>query len=108
MVNELKISIKKRASLRIDSKPNKPSSKYLDGHKIQNNHNELHLLADKKEAFGIAHSFGPSIRTKHLDVRHHYIKQQNNNGVITMTLVPTTEQQADLLTKLIVRIGLYS
>ena len=96
LANELKIPMKKKATLKID---NKESTKYHDGEIIQDNQNDLHLLVDNKGAFDIAHSYGPSKRTKHLDVRHHYIQQQINNGVITMTLVPTTEQQADFLTK---------
>ena len=96
LANELKIPMKKKATLKID---NKISTKYHDGEIIQDNQNDLHFLVDNKGAFDIAHCYGPSKRTKHLDVRHHYIQQQINNGVITMTLVPTTEQQADFLTK---------
>ena len=96
LANELKIPMKKKVTLKID---NKISTKYHDGEIIQDNQNDLHLLVDNKGAFDIAHSYGPSKRTKHLDVRHHYVQQQINNGVITMTLVPTTEQQADFLTK---------
>ena len=96
LANEIRIPMKKKASLKID---NKPSTKCHNVEIITNSNYELHLLVDKKGAFDIAHSYGPSKRTKHLDVRHHYIQQQINEGVISMTLVPTTEQEADFLTK---------
>ena len=34
-----------------------------------------------------------------MEVRHHYLQHQINNKIIRITLVPTTEQLADFLTK---------
>ena len=74
LADELRIPVVKRpVSLRIDDKP---ATKYHEGTIIKDNLNDLLLLTDNKGAFDIAHTNGPSKRTKHLDVRHHYIQQQ--------------------------------
>ena len=38
-------------------------------------------------------------RTKHIDVRYHYIRQQQEQNVLTMTYVKPELQLADILTK---------
>ena len=38
-------------------------------------------------------------RTKHIDVKHHYIREKVEDGIIKLRYVPTTEQLADCLTK---------
>nr|GEZ26922.1 retrotransposon protein, putative, unclassified [Tanacetum cinerariifolium] len=38
-------------------------------------------------------------RSKHIDIRHHFIKEQVENGVIELYFVNTEYQLADLLTK---------
>ena len=93
--------VNRPASLRID---NKPATKYHDGEIIVETRQDLQLLTDNKGAFDISHTNGPSKRTKHLDVRHHYIQQQVHTKVIRMTQVPTSEQWADFLTKAVGRV----
>jgi len=38
-------------------------------------------------------------RTKHLDVRHHFVRETVKRGVILITYVPTGENVSDILTK---------
>jgi hypothetical protein len=38
-------------------------------------------------------------RTKHIDVRYHYVREQQMDGSIVVSHVGTKEQLADLLTK---------
>ena len=38
-------------------------------------------------------------RTKHIDIKHHYIRGEVQKGVIVLKWVPTADQQADVLTK---------
>ncbi len=38
-------------------------------------------------------------RTKHIDVRYHFIRQLPEDGIIDATYVPSKEQKADLFTK---------
>ena len=38
-------------------------------------------------------------KTKHIDVKYHYSRDIENRGVISLVYCPTTEMQADILTK---------
>ena len=40
-----------------------------------------------------------SRRSKHIDIKYHYIREQVRNGLITLSYCPTTEMIADILTK---------
>ena len=75
LANELRIPLKQKTMLKIDDKP---QTKYHDGKIIEDTRNDLKCLVDNKGAFDIANSYGPSKRTKHLDVRHHYIQEKVN------------------------------
>lgn len=47
----------------------------------------------------LATSFGFHSRTKHIDVRHHFIKQKQQDGEINLEYMPTEDMPADVLTK---------
>ena len=38
-------------------------------------------------------------RTKHIDVRHHFVKEHTKMGKVTFQHIPTTKNIADILTK---------
>lgn len=38
-------------------------------------------------------------RTKHIDIRHHYVREAVANGVVAVKSIPRTEMTADVLTK---------
>ena len=38
-------------------------------------------------------------RTKHIDIRYHFIRERVASGEVELRYVPTAEQLADLLTK---------
>lgn len=38
-------------------------------------------------------------RSKHIDIKHHYIREKCNDGTIDLTYVPTNENIADVMTK---------
>lgn len=42
---------------------------------------------------------GYSARTKHIDVRHHYLREHIESGRINVVHIPTEEMVADVLTK---------
>jgi hypothetical protein len=45
-------------------------------------------------------------RTKHIDLRYHYIRDATENGTISLLYVHTNEQIADALTKALPRVKL--
>lgn len=57
------------------------------------------LLSDNQGAIKLVLNPGFHRRTKHIDVKYHYIREQQRNGVIKADYVGTKEQLADLLTK---------
>jgi hypothetical protein len=38
-------------------------------------------------------------RTKHIDVKYHFIQESSQNGLIQLVYIPTDEMVADILTK---------
>ena len=38
-------------------------------------------------------------RTKHIDVRYHFIREKYENGLFTLNYIPSDEQLADFFTK---------
>ena len=61
------------------------------------------LYNDNKGAIDLVKNSGYRSRTKHIDIRHHFIREMNENGEIVVDYLPTTEMTADALTK-----GLYA
>ena len=43
----------------------------------------------------------PAYRTKHIDIRYHYIREALRDGVVDLRFCPTSEMLADLLTKVL-------
>jgi len=38
-------------------------------------------------------------RAKHIDIKHHFIREQVNNGIVKLEYCPTEEMVADIFTK---------
>ena len=57
------------------------------------------LLCDNQSALAIAKDDKEHQRTKHIDVAHHFVREQVENGTIKLQYVPTEDQDADILTK---------
>ena len=58
------------------------------------------VYEDNKAAIQLGqHSDMISQRTKHIDVRYHFLRQHISSGKITLTWIPSKEQLADILTK---------
>jgi len=58
--------------------------------------------SDNQGAILLAKNPGHHKRTKHIDVRHHFIRQEVESGTIALNYIPTTEQPSDMLTKSLV------
>jgi hypothetical protein len=57
------------------------------------------LHVDNESAIALAESSAYRARTKHINVRYHYIRQEVQEGRIELSYLPTEEMPADGLTK---------
>ncbi|CAG7731317.1 unnamed protein product, partial [Allacma fusca] len=57
------------------------------------------VLVDNQSAIRLVKNPEMHARTKHIDVRYHYIRDQEAKGEVSVQYVPTTDQLADGLTK---------
>ncbi len=61
------------------------------------------ILEDNQGAIAIAKNPVDNSRTKHIDIRYHYICECVQNGQIQLQYCPTDDMKADILTKPLVR-----
>lgn len=61
------------------------------------------ILEDNQGAIAIAKNPVDHSRTKHIDIRYHYIRECVQNGQIQLQYCPTDDMKADILTKPLVR-----
>lgn len=61
------------------------------------------LLSDNQSAITIAKSGMLNARTKHIDIRYHFIRDGIASGHVVLEYCPTGKMVADILTKLLVR-----
>ncbi|CAB1114292.1 unnamed protein product [Ectocarpus sp. CCAP 1310/34] len=64
---------------------------------------KIKVLEDNKGALALIENPFSSARSKHIDVRFHFIRELFKSGKITAEYVPTGEQHADMLTKVLGR-----
>lgn len=57
------------------------------------------IFSDSQSAIALAKNPVHHQRTKHIDIRHHFIREAIQNGQIEMKYVKTQENPADILTK---------
>nr|GFB85734.1 retrovirus-related Pol polyprotein from transposon TNT 1-94 [Tanacetum cinerariifolium] len=57
------------------------------------------MYCESKAAIAISCNPVQHSRTKHIDVRYHFIKEKVENGIIELFFVETEYQLADLFTK---------
>jgi hypothetical protein len=57
------------------------------------------VYEDNQGCIAMAGKEDVSKRTKHIDVRYHYVREQVEAEVMALTWVPSAEQIADILTK---------
>ena len=59
----------------------------------------VQLYCDNQGAIGLSKNPEDHRRTKRIDIRHHYIREKQEDGTITIHFLPTAEMIADGLTK---------
>jgi hypothetical protein len=57
------------------------------------------LLCDNESAIKLTNNLVQHARTKHIDVRHHFIRDHQQKGDICIESVGTKDQLADIFTK---------
>ena len=57
------------------------------------------ILSDNQAACSLSHSPAVSARSKHIDIRHHFIRDLVQNGSFSTTWIPTGDMPADIFTK---------
>ena len=63
------------------------------------------MMEDNQGAIALAKNPIAHSRTKHIDIRFHFIREARENGLIQIKYCPTEEMLADLLTKPLPRIS---
>jgi hypothetical protein len=64
-----------------------------------NETNPLRLWSENESAVKIATNHVQHKRTKHIDIRHHFLRDHVSKGDIVMKGVRTDDQLADIFTK---------
>ncbi|GKD21973.1 hypothetical protein Tco_1223676 [Tanacetum coccineum] len=65
--------------------------------------NKIPLYSDSKSAIALSCNTVQHSRTKHIDVRYHFTKEQVKNDVVELYFVETNFQLADIFTKALAR-----
>lgn len=61
--------------------------------------NATQIWEDNQGAIALAQNAGYHARTKHVDIRHHFIREKIEDGTVAVAYVDTKNQLADILTK---------
>lgn len=59
----------------------------------------IEVHCDNMSAIAISKNDGHHQRTKHIDIRHHFVRELAKKGTIRIIWIPTKEQTADIFTK---------
>jgi hypothetical protein len=57
------------------------------------------LLSDNQSACALANNSTITSRSKHINVRHHFIRDHISDGTFCMNWIPTSNMPADIFTK---------
>lgn len=63
--------------------------------------NTLTFFCDNTSAINISKNLVQHFRTKHIDIRHHFIRELVEEGLVVLEHVPTEHQKANIFTKLL-------
>ncbi|GJY35419.1 hypothetical protein Tco_0420797 [Tanacetum coccineum] len=62
-------------------------------------YNHVPLYCDNKSAISLCCNNVQHSRSKHIDIRHHFIREQVENGLVELYFMRTEYQLADIFTK---------
>ncbi|GJZ43856.1 hypothetical protein Tco_0591111 [Tanacetum coccineum] len=66
-------------------------------------YNHVPLYCDNKSAIALSCNNVQHSRSKHIDIQHHFIREQVENGVVELYFIRTKYQLADIFTKALPR-----
>jgi ribonuclease HI len=69
------------------------------GYKNQTNSEATVLHSDNQSVIALAKNPVAHARAKHIDIRHHFIREAVQDNIIWVQYIPTAEMTADSLTK---------
>ena len=64
---------------------------------------QVPIFCDNTSAINIAKNLVQHKRTKHINIRHHFLRENVEKGLISMNFCTTEEQIADIFTKALAR-----
>ena len=59
----------------------------------------VQILADNQGAIKMAKNDSSGTRTKHIDIKYHFVRDSHAKNLFSLEYCPTTEMAADILTK---------
>ncbi|GJZ12440.1 hypothetical protein Tco_0547670 [Tanacetum coccineum] len=65
--------------------------------------NKIPMYCDSKSVISLCCNNVQHSRSKHIDIKYHFIKEQVENGVVKLYIVRTEYQLADIFTKALCR-----
>ena len=60
---------------------------------------KIKILEDNQSGLAMANNSAGHKRTKHIDIKHHFIREAVQTGTITLFYCPTSNILADIFTK---------
>lgn len=82
------------------SKKSQNETGYIDTNLLDlNSKNPIKLYLDNKSAIIFAEEPMVQQRSRHIDVKYHYIREKVNDKLLELEFIPTKEMTADILTK---------
>ena len=60
---------------------------------------KIPIFCDNTSAIAITQNPVQHSRTKHIDIRYHFIREHVMNGIVELHFVPSEKQLADIFTK---------
>ena len=62
-------------------------------------HRPISISGDNKGSIDLSKNSSSNDRSKHIDIKHHFVREKYSEGIINFHHVPTDENVADLFTK---------